>query len=67
MYLNFILTVLCILLLAFLVSGYFLVKKIGNFLSKNKGLASNPIEQTKQLMESINRIPNFYNKIPRNK
>ncbi len=67
MYLNFILTVLCILLLALLVSGYLLVKKVGEWLKKSKSLNSTTFEQTKQLMESMNRIPNFFNQIPKNK
>jgi hypothetical protein len=64
MYLNFILTVLCLLLGTLLVSGYFLMKKIGKYLTQQK---FNPqgIEQTQQLMKTMKQMGNMFGNMPR--
>lgn len=66
MYLNFILTVLCLLLLAFLVCGFILFKKIRKFASKNPQFI-NPqaLEQTKKMMDSMKQMGNFMNNLPK--
>jgi uncharacterized protein YneF (UPF0154 family) len=63
-YLNFILTVLCLLLGALLVSGYFLVKKIGKYLTQQK-INPQAFEQTQQLMSQMKQMGNMFGNMPR--
>jgi len=70
MYLNFILTVLCLILLSFLLCGLFFWKKYGKKLIKfkdNNPFLGNPNNPTapKEMMESLKMINNLFKNIPR--
>lgn len=66
MYLNFILTVLCLILLAFLISGILLVKKLRKWMSKNPQFI-NPqaLDQTKKFADSMKQVGNLFNNMPK--
>jgi len=66
MYLNFILTALCLLLLVFLACGFILFKKFRKIASKNPQII-NPkaLDQTKIIMDSMRQMGDIMNFLPK--